>query len=299
MNRHRRTARTGFTLVELLVVIGIIALLISILLPALNKAREQSNTLKCLSNLRQIGVAVVQYGNANRGYLVPGAVRFPGDTADRDDWATILVAGKYLPAPPQPASTTGNTFADTSFGDSVFRCPSGIDNRALTGTAIINTTPQSSYDQIGAGFFRLLSVSPTGVSPGLRVDRWYGINGWTTATDAATIKNAFDRWPFTRIPDTLSASPQQLHKLAQFRSASSLVLIYDGVGFHSQQTAMVNARHNKKTKTNLLYADGHADTVDIKDVINGLNETRLGTAGQLKKYMPGTFRFILRPEPGI
>ena len=57
----------GFTLVELLVVIGIIALLISILLPALNKARKASLDLKCLSNLRQLSLGVNMYVNANRG----------------------------------------------------------------------------------------------------------------------------------------------------------------------------------------------------------------------------------------
>jgi prepilin-type N-terminal cleavage/methylation domain-containing protein/prepilin-type processing-associated H-X9-DG protein len=85
--------KNGFTLVELLVVIGIIAALIAILLPALNKAREAAKKVSCASNLRQVGMALQMYGNDNRGWLPPHfRLLTPGD------YTPIFSPGNYVPA---------------------------------------------------------------------------------------------------------------------------------------------------------------------------------------------------------
>src|SRR5262245_32849928 len=70
MNLASTNRRPAFTLVELLVVIGIIALLISILLPTLNKVKAQANKTACSSNMRSIGQALIIYANDNKGVTV-------------------------------------------------------------------------------------------------------------------------------------------------------------------------------------------------------------------------------------
>ncbi|HUB25401.1 MAG TPA: prepilin-type N-terminal cleavage/methylation domain-containing protein [Tepidisphaeraceae bacterium] len=109
----------AFTLVELLVVIGIIALLIAILLPALNKARAQSQLLACSANMRSIGQAIVNYAQDNRGYLPQ---RTGGDYAvlyELGQWSWLFqgngVDGK-TPGTNESYANLGRLFADGYLG---------------------------------------------------------------------------------------------------------------------------------------------------------------------------------------
>jgi prepilin-type N-terminal cleavage/methylation domain-containing protein/prepilin-type processing-associated H-X9-DG protein len=164
MHKIRRTQ--AFTLVELLVVIGIIAILIAILLPSLQKAKEQANTTKCASNLRQIAMGILMYAADNKGKLIPSAVG-PKDTIYPNGWfwSNELVTQKYV------SSVQGvDKNGQMNTGESAFRCPNGIDEAlGFSGFGAL-------YPREGKNQQYLWNPWPT-KDQGVRT--WYALNSYT------------------------------------------------------------------------------------------------------------------------
>jgi len=277
----------AFTLVELLVVIGIIAVMIGILLPTLNKAREQAKTAQCLSNLRQIGQAMAMYAGDYQGWVIPSVIQrvnaagAPQAVRGDENWATLMVARGYVKQADQlslygkSGSPPGeDAWQDTgSAGNTVFRCPSGIE---FAG----GPSPTSAYDfKSNSGFWRRQSFLYFGagaVSQGNApmVDTWYATNSIVPGNyNGATVVADQAPWPmrsFAHLNGKIYGPSWS--RFNQIRKSGEMAMIFDGFLCHNLNGWDISPRHGRskgQEVTNVLFADGHALSVPFSSMPQG------------------------------
>lgn len=279
-----RSCKSAFTLVELLVVIGIIALLISVLLPALQRARAASTDAKCKSNLRSLGQAMMMYAITNNGRLPPGEMcgqSYSVGTINVTNlnifWFERLMGERLLPAPTvinQPSTIT---------------CPAQSDDELVPMEAWRG--PAAPADDPRRGRF-LLS---------------YGINNWLTISDWKAAAAPFDK-PDGRDDDIGAGNKPNIYGVPEYPkvlnaryAAEKIVLVDTRKGFqiyhwapNAESVAQGNSgypfnaidwrRHStskqKLGRANFLFADGHVEAKNQgRDAANVFNEVNgLGTA---------------------
>jgi prepilin-type N-terminal cleavage/methylation domain-containing protein/prepilin-type processing-associated H-X9-DG protein len=239
--------RAGFTLIELLIVIAIMAVLAAISVPAVNKALASSRSSKCLSNLRQLGTALLSYPADNNGYLPrvklnPIPNPDPGESTDAD-WAKAVY--NYIP-------TKDNTMSGPQV-NKVFLCPaekqtSNIDSSTYQYTASRSMEAGSS------------ATTPTGT------DTEGKYNGPRT-----TVSIEKPSQTILLVDGKIGMDAANIYKTDSSTTWNALNSDIQKSG--STQTAKVSFRHS--SVMNAVYADGHVGTIawaDRKDT-NRLSET--------------------------
>lgn len=288
----RRNGKGGFTLVELLVVIGIIAVLIGILLPALQKARRSAATVQCSSNMRQISMAVLQYIQANKGKLPPTA--YPANVAGLNPrgwwWPGEMVRQGYIKAPSiyQSAGQTTKAFSRNN----VFRCPEGVDEDDAAGG-------QGDYPTDVRNNAYSIENDSAAQAEGFGVVTWYQLNSRTALDSGGAVIGAMKYpggsqaspfvWWNSKTTAALMQTPELQRQISQARKPSELIMIVEASNsnYLDQNTSTVypaghmrrlGARHGKRTSdglnafTNFAFFDGHVGlypSVDFQIPLSG------------------------------
>jgi prepilin-type processing-associated H-X9-DG protein len=227
-------------------VIGIIALLISILLPSLNRAREQANRIKCASNLKQIGLSIQIYANENKGafprtYFDTVGTALSNDNTGSD--ADASFGNTTVPA----NNTAASMFLILKTGDitsEVFICPSSQGERGYQGVDINGTGGTAGY-----------ANWPTGGGAGSTFATNLSYS-YTCPFPSAAARAAGFKLNFTLSSDFAIAADMNPGTSANGTNQDNVV-----VASNATRQAIVNANSNNHSGDgqNVLYADGHVD----------------------------------------
>jgi prepilin-type N-terminal cleavage/methylation domain-containing protein/prepilin-type processing-associated H-X9-DG protein len=217
----------AFTLVELLVVIGIIGVLVSILLPALSKARDTAATLKCLSNCRTIGTAMVMYSNEHKGYLP-----YP-TTAFGEEQLWFRAIDPYLGAKIDPSRATGTGMNAATRGFAAYK-----------QDPIWETFPDNAHTATSQG---TIKESSRTLKMNTHIRR---------ATGQAKITDLKFSTEFVMIGDSTAYDIIPAEGVGDLSHFSMQISESDNVN-----DAYPYMRHKKNTACNIAFIDGHAETI--------------------------------------
>jgi prepilin-type N-terminal cleavage/methylation domain-containing protein/prepilin-type processing-associated H-X9-DG protein len=280
MSANARHPRPGFTLVELLVVIGIIAVLIGLLLPSLNRARQAAATIQCASNMRQIGQALSMYHMDSKGKLIPMLVTtstIPGDPWPGGFfWANQLVRMKYINAP----IGLGPAGERDQYG-AVFNCPVGSQD-------LMTSLPSSLVEGVddtyvpGCGINRYMrahdySADATASVSTDRVTVHYMLNARKCSSSNPLNSSHPDviLAPFQNYENGRSylSDPQYCRTVNQIKDASALVELIEGNSYEINRASRLAARHGMAAGaangyTNMLFFDGHVAAFSTQPYYN-------------------------------